>query len=399
MCEQDQNPETGAAYRFGNDFPWYVGVFDAHCHCGERPLCLTNLPSSRTRGMAVMATRTQDQSLVADMAASYGISERDDLAKADSRTVVAGFGRHPWFSHELYDDALEGPTYVASENDEEAEVAKMKHYAAVLSPSPEDPAFVADLPTPLALSTFIAETRERLKKYPLAMIGEIGLDKAFRLPMHWQPEAKAIRDPDRTPGGRERRPLSPYRISMAHQQAIFKAHLSLAGEMGRSVSVHGVQVHGILYDILVNSWKGYERKGKGRRQKNSKNLDEQTEKTDTDENEVKGGPYPPRICLHSFSGKAEAVRQYLNPRFPSKIFFSFAKTNNLRDESGRSKMQEAVRMVPENRILVETDLHTVGDRMDAELEEVCRAVCEFKGWGLEEGVRKMAANYREFVCG
>ena len=346
------------------------------------------------RAIVVLATRGQDQKLVADMAAQHGLS-REDLS-SDTTSIVPGFGRHPWFSHDLYDDFD-----VRTNLTEDLENIKEKHYKAVLTPEPQDPAFWEDLPTPVALSTFISETREYLKKHPLALVGEIGLDKAFRLPKEWDPEAKKARDPARTSGGRERRPLSPYRIKMPHQEAVLKAQLILAGEMNRPVSVHGVQVHGLLYNLLVNSWKGYEKSKRRDRKALTKALD--NESKDSDRADAVGTespkPFPPRICLHSFSGKAEAVQQYLSPTIPAKIFFSFSKTNNLRDDAARSKMESAVRAVPKNQLLVETDLHTAGERMDGELEETYRAICEFRGWQLEDCVKTIADNFENFIFG
>jgi Tat protein secretion system quality control protein TatD with DNase activity len=81
------------------------------------------------------------------------------------------------------------------------------------------------------------------------------------------------------------------------------------------------------------------------------------------------------------------------------IFFSFSKTNNLRSDEERKKTEDAINIVPDNRVLVESDLHTAGERMDNELEEMYRVICEVKGWGLDEGVGKIADNYREFVFG
>ncbi|KAF4999932.1 hypothetical protein FGRMN_2170 [Fusarium graminum] len=336
-----------------------------------------------------MATRTQDQPLVSSIAKSHGIKGPECLSQ-DRTTIVAGYGRHPWFCHELFDDSSEDPTYVPSQD---VQAAKAKHYKAVLSPAPEDPAFWRDLPVPIALSTFIAETRARLIEDPFAMIGEIGLDKPFRLPMQWT-DPRPERDPTRTPGGRERRQLSQHRISIPHQKAVFMAHLKLAGELGRAVSVHGVQVHGILYDALSESWKGHELRGRRSRDKENKNR---SKCAAAEEDTAK--PYPPRICLHSFSGKSDAVKQYLKPSIPATIFFSFCKANNLATEGAREKVEDAVKAAPDNRILVESDLHTAGDQMDSELEEMYRAICGFKGWSLEEGVGKIADNYREFVFG
>ncbi|KAJ3464804.1 hypothetical protein MRS44_009590 [Fusarium solani] len=396
MCAPDEEPGVALEppHPYQDPFPWHLGVFDAHNHVAERMLSVADLPTMKARAIAIMATRTQDQPLVTEIAKAHGVISPECFSR-DTTAVIAGYGRHPWFSHELYDDYQENPTFI---HHEDVETAKERHYKAVLSPSPEDPAFWKDLPTPVPLSTFLSETRARLLADPHAMVGEIGLDKAFRLPMQWQDGAGPSRDPARTGGGRQRRPLSQFRIQISHQKTVLLAHLSLAGELGRAVSVHGVQVHGLLYDVLTSCWKGYEIKGRRAQQKEAKENGYQTNGASaTGENN--GKPYPPRICLHSFSGKSDAVKQYLKPSIPAKIFFSFSKTNNLASETARAKTEDAVRTVPDNRVLVESDLHTAGDRMDGELEDMYRAICEIKGWTLEEGVGRIASNYREFVFG
>lgn len=323
-----------------------------------------------------------------EMAKQHGVRNRDSFNQESPNTIVAGYGRHPWFSHEIYDDTAPEPTFQIGEN-ENIETAKGRHYKAVLTPSPENPAFWHDLPVPEPLSAFIAATRARLKADTLAMVGEIGLDKSFRLPLQWESPALKDQDPERTPGERQRRPLSQHRIQMEHQKTILMAHLRLAGELGRAVSVHGVKVHGLLYDLLSSCWKGHERKGRNQRSR----------MRTTAEPDTGAKPYPPRICLHSFSGKGDAVKQYLKPSIPAKIFFSFSMANNLASEAARVKAADAVRIVPHDRVLVESDLHSAGERMDGELEEMCRAICEFKGWEQEEGVKRIADNYKELAFG
>lgn len=390
MCGEDQEIDPIAGQPT-DDFPWHIGVFDAHNHIGERMLTVADIPTMRSRCLAIMATRTQDQPLVATVArSSLGLARVSELSQEGLTTVIPGFGRHPWFSHELFDDTVDTPTFDVVLAGKDLARAKMRHYAAVLTPSPPEAAFVADLPTPSPLTQFMQETKEYLDDFPLAMVGEIGLDKAFRLPGPWDEATRAAVDPARTPGGRNRRPLSRHNITLEHQKTVLMAHLKLAGEMKRAVSVHGVQVHGNLYDLLVNCWKGHEKKGKRRSNKTE---------TRNDGDKDTGLPYPPRICLHSFSGKSEGVRQYLNPKFPADIFFSFSKTNNLRDDIGRAKFEDALTMVPDDRILVESDIHTAGKRMDLELKETYRAICKLKGWELEEGVARVAKNWEHFVFG
>ena len=56
-------------------------------------------------------------------------------------------------------------------------------------------------------------------------------------------------------------------------------------------------------------------------------------------------------------------------------------------------------MCPDDRILVESDLHVAGEAMDAALEAMYGKVCEVKGWELEEGIRRIGKNYEEFIFG
>jgi hypothetical protein len=50
-------------------------------------------------------------------------------------------------------------------------------------------------------------------------------------------------------------------------------------------------------------------------------------------------------------------------------------------------------------VLVESDLHTAGEEMDRRLEDIVRRICKIKGWGLEEGVKKLGDNWRAFAFG
>ncbi|RYP18727.1 hypothetical protein DL765_003749 [Monosporascus sp. GIB2] len=428
MCQQ-HTPEDGDSPRpvsgdLGNDeleksqgpFPWDVGVFDAHCHPTDTIASVASIPHMKTRALTVMSTRSQDQYLVSDVAAQQGIQDPNVLSSPQLSTeyrIVPCFGWHPWFSYQLYDDSAADPTYDGTP------AGKTAHYDAILAPSPssKDPSFSARLPDPRPLSEFLSETRSRLEKHPLALIGEVGIDRAFRLPNSWTTGDEARRDEGLTPGGREGRRLSPHRVQLSHQIAILQAQLRVAGEMGRAASVHGVQAHGALYEAIAECWKGHEKVVLSRRQQkrvaegaedfsssSSEDEDEeeeyprQTNREETKLKRIKPKPYPPRICLHSFSGPVNALERYVHPSVPAKIYFSFSIAVNW-GSGGGEKAGEAVRAVPDDRILVESDLHEAGESMDQHLEQICRKVCEIKGWGLREGVEQLAKNWKEFVFG
>ncbi|KAF9872269.1 cut9 interacting protein [Colletotrichum karsti] len=403
MCGQHQdghhNPVASTSSA-SDSFPWDHGVYDAHCHPTDTMSSIETIPSMRASALTVMATRSQDQALVAEVAASHGVRSKYEMSQGH---LIPCFGWHPWFSHQLFDDTVPEAEWTYREDQPDA---KKRHYQAVLTPAPEDPGFIDALPTPRPLSVFLADTRTRLQDHPLALVGEVGLDKAFRLPEGWTNDHQSSRDQTLTPGGREGRRLASQHVKMPHQVAVLKAQLALAGELGRPVSVHGVQAHGVLHDTLASLWKGHEKEVISKRQQKlvaegaeDPESEDELEEDDLGRKMVPPKPYPPRICLHSYSGPAEMLNQYTNKAIPARIFFSFSSAINLGTKAGADKIAEVVEACPDDSILIESDLHVAGEEMDARLEEMYRKVCEIKGWKLQEGVTRIGKNYRQFIFG
>lgn len=387
------------------EFPWHLGVHDAHCHPLERPITFQELTSMKTRTVTVMATRLEDQSILDKICKEQG--SNDSKLRHDTK-LVPGFGWHPWFSHLLYNDTAnpvpEVEEIVYDENQ------RFAHYSAVLTPAPDRP-FALALERPTPLSHALAQLREHLRAYPLAMVGEVGLDKAFRLPEPWgegEEAAQRERDPERTPGARCRRKLSAHRVSMDHQKLVLKEQLRVAGEMNRAVSVHGVQVHGVLFDLFRELWKGHEVKKESNTSKRKKSK-QHSQVEDSTESEVKttaskdlsiSKTFPPRICLHSYSGALDSLKQYYTSTVPVEVYVSFSWLNNFRgSESASARAEEVIRWLPASALLVESDLHQIGAESDELLERITRKICEVRQWALEEGVKQLGRNWWTFVTG
>ncbi|KAI4194759.1 MAG: hypothetical protein LQ350_007581 [Teloschistes chrysophthalmus] len=386
------------------EFPWHLGVFDAHCHPTDTVASHGEIRSMKARALTIMATRGEDQEIVRqfanwDVDKGTVVEELRSLGNEESPCrIVPSFGWHPWFSHQILDDLN------CSQSKTELPDAT-NHYKAVLSLSPDDE-FILSLPEPRLLSGLLSQIREHLQRFPYALVGEIGIDRSFRLPVQWDPSSEAAKNASLTPGGRDGRPLTHHRVHIDHQRVILKAQLNLAGEMGRPVSVHGVAAHGVLFETLKETWKGYEKEVLSKREQkrsgtSAAHLDEKTDGQSSAHNPkiqiIEPKPYPPRICLHSYSGPRNVLEQYLDPAIPATVFFSFSCLVNFSDRT--EKAVEVVKAVPKNRILIESDLHSAGERMDQLLEDAVRSVCEIKAWPLAEGVTQLAQNWRHFVFG
>jgi Tat protein secretion system quality control protein TatD with DNase activity len=419
MC-QENSSNSERLRTASEDFPWVVGAYDAHCHPTDTMGAVDDIRRMQTKAITIMGTRSQDQDLVASVAAEQGLSVEDaqrlgegsTQGRAD-RKVIPAFGWHPWFSYQLYDDTVSpGQRTYNAENakGENAAAEKLRHLAAVLNPPPKDESFAAAMPPLKSLAEFIAETRERLQEHPTALVGEIGLDKTFRLPEPWKEGQRVESAEGLTPGGRDGRRLSPHHVKPAHQETVLKAQLQLAAEEGRAVSVHGVGAHGLLFNAMSSMWKGHELQSRRERKQVAKGAEDFSSSDEEDSNAFgtistssgckkgKRKPYPPRICLHSFTGSVELLKQYCDPKIPARIFFSFSLVVNMLGPSGDDKRAvDAIAACPEDRILVESDLHIAGEDMDAHLAAMYRKVCEIKGWDLREGVERIGRNYREFI--
>jgi len=134
-------------------------------------------------------------------------------------------GYHPWFSHHI---SLTDPP-----------LPKEQHYRALLKPGEahEDSfkAALEHMPEPTPLTSILSTLKQNLTAFPNAMIGEVGLDRAFRVPINYYTSP---------------RHLTRFTIPIEHQLAILEAQLELAVEMKRNVSIHSVKAQQATIQLL-----------------------------------------------------------------------------------------------------------------------------------------------------
>ncbi|CAX43232.1 uncharacterized protein ymr262w homologue, putative [Candida dubliniensis CD36] len=219
------------------------------------------------------------------------------LTRLDNpRVLVPYFGVHPWFSHLFYI----GNTPPSKE----------EHYRKVLKPEPSNE-LLATLPDPIDLHKHKDRFLEIIDKHKLEIfgIGEIGLDKLFRVPSNGY--CGNLNFPTST----ENR-LSACRVDISHQLEIFKYQLTLADQLKKQVSLHCVKAHGLLFD------------------------------------EVKKFPNI-TVILHSYTGSIEQAQVWIKSLPEDKLYFSFS--NWINGEKVEA-LKALVRALRPTQILVESDI-------------------------------------------
>lgn len=136
-----------------------------------------------------------------------------------------------------------------------------EHYTTLFPATPTLASLLPILPPPTFLADFLATLATNFELNPRAMLGEIGLDKSFHLPRTTEP----------------RGPLSDLSTPIRHQVEVVEAQIDVALRFGRNISLHSVRAPKDTLELL-DRCKRKDRWG-----------------------EI-------NICLHSFGGSPESIR-------------------------------------------------------------------------------------------
>lgn len=269
----------------------------------------------------------------------------------NSEKVVPYYGVHPWYSHlfRVHD------------------LSKEEHYNKVLLPAP--PQELLDiLPEPVDFFEYLAKMRDYAKacrdKKRYFGIGELGLDKLFRVPTNG-----FYGNPDITENVR----LSNSKVTMDHQLTIYSKQLELANELKVPVSLHCVKAHGAFFDSLAKS---------------------------SNYNDI------PAIILHSYTGSIEQARSWVKEyrKKPTKLLFSFSNYINSTEQK-LPTLHDVLDILEDLQVLLETDMPL--DRFflldedqayNEHSQGITLAVCSHKKWDPKEAAHLFYENSTRIYC-
>lgn len=277
-------------------------LIDAHCHVSTEcdPLRIDELVKEYAQfedslRLILMSTNHIDYQYV------------DRLAQGLSGMVTPCFGVHPWYSHLFSLDGM---------------ISKEGHYRQVFGikeGSKLDDEILNILPDPIDFNQHLQIMRNLINKYDIAVLGEIGLDKLFRIPtsgFYGNPKFKESKD---VVG------LTNYKTTMEHQKRIFIEQLKIAVELNLPISVHNVKTSGVIHDIISK--------------------------------ELLKSDYSSSVCLHSYTGSIETLELFLKSFKKSKASFYVSLSNFINNsEAKKQELEGILKVMPRGNVLTETDM-------------------------------------------
>ncbi|GAA5855482.1 hypothetical protein JCM8547_007853 [Rhodosporidiobolus lusitaniae] len=306
---------------------------DSHCHpADDEDFRVEVLQELKTGTLCAMSSMLQIQ----EKTASIYSSSPDK--------VVPFFGLHPWYCHPI------------SFNPPDSLPSKTDHYTS-LFPSPSDPSsphpqlatVLPEFSDPISIDTWLSTLEKYLTSYPASHVGEIGLDKAFRIP-----------NPPHIAADKSNPKHTDLATPFSHQLKIVEAQVDLAIKLGRSISFHSVRAP----QETVEALKRFKEK-------------EGWERT--------------HVCLHSFGGSPESAKQIQKQHH--NVFFSFATII-----SGRSPhFHRLLQAIEPHRLLVESDFSDTSE-IDNQIWECLEEMQEALSLSASDLVSRLEANWKRFIA-
>jgi TatD DNase family protein len=204
-----------------------------------------------------------------------------------------------------------------------------------------------------------SQLRSLLNRHSSACVGEFGYDRAAR-----------VSAPDSTSTTNTMTSVIQLRsIFNSHQRPLFEWQFNLAAELQRPVSLHLVQSAGEFLEFCRS---------------------------------VNNHKVPPAIMLHSYTGSVDLLRQLILLRPIGRLlYFSFSSTINCKQfnatqwAKARTKLTEIIQAVPNDRLLVESDMDDF-ERTEVALLDMLGLISEAKQLSIGQAAEQTWLNAERF---
>jgi Tat protein secretion system quality control protein TatD with DNase activity len=326
-CPLDVNQALEELFN-NNDGQSPISIVDTHCHAQLNRSCdSTYVIKKQQHSLPSKSSAIRVLGLACSVRPD-GFQTTLDFAQS-STCILPALGVHPWYLEGLEDDR------------ESSSGPPAEHW--------------------------LTRLEDLLIQHPAALVGEIGLCKMAR----WVRQH---------PGGKTE--------AMSIQRDVFKRQMKLAARLGRPVSVHVVNQHGVFVSVIREIF-------------------------DIESGDDQCG-LPPVIGMHSFTGTAHHVLELLKLEEQIRekrkgdmkdtgpiFYFGFSHAVNyamVTSEKSRRKGRDAVRAVPADRIMAESDVHNAKDVLGGTVGAI-----SYLAWVRQIPIRDMvdliAKNGQSFLSG
>lgn len=346
MCGENLDKTSQEQHAPRQPPPQLAALFvDSHCHPTDDPSAYTSSTidelSSRINDVSIarlvcMSTNARDQSMVAGLAVRH------------PDKVIPCFGWHPWFAHQI---SLSHPV-----------PSKHKHYHDLFniydsSPSAQQQldSIWEQLPEPVSLQDVCQGISDNFERFPNALLGEVGIDRAFRMPRTaWNYDPQKPQTPVLEPR------LTKLKTPQAHQLSVLHAQIQIALQYRRNISLHSVQAGGLTVDLLSSL----------------RNTDP------TSFGAV-------RLSLHSCTLDNNVVKSLMK-KYPN-VYVGFSSTINRKQIAAK----ECLATVHPSRALMESDYHTVKG-IPGFLLEATEYFSQLHALDIEAAAQQLRSNWDAF---
>ncbi|UZJ52065.1 hypothetical protein CBS101457_001385 [Exobasidium rhododendri] len=350
-------------------------LIDAHCHPTDDPRPWDNadvlkekLSDLQIGKICAMSTCVRDQVLVSQLATQL------------PHKVIPAFGYHPWFVHLISDQK-----YVDTKD-------HYRHLFKDEKAADQLEALLPGLPEPITLSNILSNLRSNLEKHPNALLGEVGIDRAFRLPCNPKGWTRGPDDYANTHSlALRERPLTDLNTPMYHQIYVIKKQIAIAIELGRSISFHSVRAGGATISLFDDLKKEFPSKEQGLNKKQRRLLQNDQAK-EGDEEDIAESTRMQNRCfedinvdLHSCTLSPTMISQLQKKHRNLYVSFSIAINERQKD------LHDQLLACDPTRLLIESDYHSA-EELGVKCWQMVRLAADVLGDRLPTG--QMSQEYR-----